>query len=437
MSMIRKGIRPCFKLAIDLPGEDHDYRRVMRFRRSWVAIAALAVFDAIFLIPAITTFQQATAEWTRFESLFDLVGALFLSAWLLGWSIGPIMMTTILLLLVFGREVLMVRNGRVVIFTGIPVVGFETAYAVSSMRNLRFERPPKKSRKSWRGTHMVFDYGANSVAVGSALNGDDVIDIRHRIQDATGQTITRREATEAELAGEWEAAAVPDAEISPPESFAPTLASEPVGLSSPSTLMLVIANLVPLAGTALFGWDLGLVMVLYWAESAIIGLFNVCKIAVIGRWKALLAAPFFAAHFGGFMAVHFLFLYGLFIKGPGDMGGGDLSEVAQMFTSLWPVLALLFVSHALSFFRNFIGRKEYRARTIQTQMSEPYRRIIFMHLVLIFGGGLTMVLGESTPVLMLVIAVKIWVDVRAHLKQRKPSIRVQSARHPGIPRQPQ
>jgi len=42
-----------------------------------------------------------------------------------------------------------------------------------------------------------------------------------------------------------------------------------------------------------------------------------------------------------------------------------------------------------------------------------------MHLVLIFGGGLTLVLGESTLVLLLAIVVKIWIDVRAHLAQRE------------------
>ncbi|MCW8925629.1 MAG: DUF6498-containing protein [Xanthomonadales bacterium] len=397
----------------------------MKFRRSWVAITVLAAFDVVFMIPAITTFQQAAAEWGRFDSLFDLVGALFLTAWLLGWSMGPLLMTTILLLLLFGREVLMVRDKSVVIFIGLPFIGVESKYTVSSMRNLRFERPPRKSGSSWRGTHLVFDYGANTVAVGSALTGDDIIDIRHHIQDASGQTIRRGEATEAELADDWEKPTGPENRDAPPESFAPTISDKPISLSSPSTLALIFANLAPLAGATLLGWDLGLVLVLYWAESAVIGFFNICKIAVIGRWKALLAAPFFAGHFGGFMAVHFLFVYGLFIQGPRDMSGGDLSEVMQMFTSLWPALALLFFSHALSFYSNFIGRKEYLTRTIQTQMSEPYRRIIFMHLVLIFGGGLTMVLGESTPVLMLVIAIKIWVDVSAHLKQRKPVGRVQ------------
>ncbi len=160
-------------------------------------------------------------------------------------------------------------------------------------------------------------------------------------------------------------------------------------------------------------------MVLYWAESAIIGFWNVCKIAVIGKWFALLAGPFFIGHFGGFMAVHFLFVYTLFVKGiQGSDSGGDLAEVAGLFIALWPALLALFLSHGYSFFANFLGRQEYRGRTVGDQMGEPYSRIIFMHLVLIFGGGLTLVLGSPTPVLLLVIGAKIWFDLRAHLKER-------------------
>jgi hypothetical protein len=53
-------------------------------------------------------------------------------------------------------------------------------------------------------------------------------------------------------------------------------------------------------------------------------------------------------------------------------------------------------------------------------MAEPYSRIIFMHLVLILGGFMVLVLGGPTPVLLLVIAAKIWFDLRGHLKQRQP-----------------
>ena len=418
--MKKNGIKPRIRPALDLPGGDDVYRKVLKFKRSWIAIAVLAVFDAVFLIPAVSTFQQAASAWASFNDLFDLVAALFLTAWLMGWSVAPLAMTTILLLLLFGREILMVRRSQLVIFIGIPGIGVEMEYTVSSMRNLRLSTPRKKSGKAWRGAHLLFDYGANDAAFGSGLTEGDLAGIRAGIESASGQKIRQGEATEMELAGEWKTKKTPTTgDTSLPDSFAPTVSDKPVGLASPSTLALVFANLVPLAGAAFLGWDLGLVMVLYWAESAVIGLFNICKIIVIGRWAALLAAPFFAGHFGGFMAVHFLFLNILFIQGFDGNGGGELAEVTQMFAGLWPALALLFFSHAFSYFRNFLGRKEHLGRTIRTQMSEPYQRIVFMHLVLIFGGGLSLVLGESTPVLMLVIVIKIWVDVRAHLKQRQ------------------
>ncbi len=164
-------------------------------------------------------------------------------------------------------------------------------------------------------------------------------------------------------------------------------------------------------------------MVLYWAESAVIGFFNVCKMLVIGRWLGLLAGLFFVGHFGAFMFVHFLFIYGIFVQGLQDNTGGDLTEVAQLFIDLWPALVALFASHAFSFYKNFLGRREYRGKTMQNQMSEPYGRIVFMHLVLILGGGVSLVLGETAPVLMTVIVLKVWFDVKAHLKQRtrKPS----------------
>ena len=58
------------------------------------------------------------------------------------------------------------------------------------------------------------------------------------------------------------------------------------------------------------------------------------------------------------------------------------------------------------------------AKTIKNQMSEPYARIIFMHMILIFGGGLTLFLGQSTTVLLIMIVLKIYFDLKAHLKER-------------------
>ena len=414
--MIRKGLKPGIKFGIEWPGDGASLRRVLPFRRSWLAIAVLAAMDSVFTVPAVITFKQAMNECGNYDSLFELVAALFLSAWLLGWVIAPLIMTAILLLLLFSREVLKARPGSVDIFFGIPFVGVTAHYDVSKMLNLRFERPPKKSGKSWRGAHLAFDYGANTVAVGSAISGDEVSALRSQLQAATGATIRRGETLHDDVQKKWES----EGETSPELPHAePVFDSEPLSLTSPSVLILIIANLVPIAGYILFDWVLADVMVLYWAESAVIGIFNICKMVVISRWMVLLAGPFFVGHFGGFMSIHFLFIYTIFIKQPqtGTAAVGDLTEVAQLFISLWPALAALFISHAFSFYSNFLGRHEYRRRTLKDQMTEPYSRIIFMHLVLIFGGGLTMALGSPSPALLIMIGLKIYFDVKAHLKQ--------------------
>lgn len=420
----RRGIRPAFRLVFDTSADPGMLHRVFRFRRNWVAIAFIAAFDAAFLFPAFAAFQQAADDWSRLDNLFDLTGALFMTGWLLGWSIAPLVLTAVLLMMLFGREVLRARPGEVEIIIGLPGLGAGRVYRVDGMRNLRLVQPEKPSGTDWRGQHAVFDYGANEAAFGTQLEAPDLAAIQSGIRLATGQALRQGDAKPGETEGEWPAdrmktlLARRDGEHAPatgPESAA----KRPTRLASPSTLLLILANLVPVFGAGFLGWRLADVMVLYWAESAVVGFYNVLKLITIGRWFALLTVPFFIGHFGAFMAVHFLFLYGIFIEGPNRLSSGDLGEVATLFVGLWPGLAALVVSHGFSFLHNFLGRHEYAGRSLRTQMTEPYGRIVFMHLVLIFGGGLTLVLGEPAPVLIIVIALKVALDVRAHLRQRQ------------------
>jgi hypothetical protein len=420
--MIRKGLRPSFRLALTFAAVNDGFCRVLPFKRNWIAIGALAAFDAAFLYPTIITFQQAVTGWGKFEDLFDLVSALFLSAWLLGWSIAPMIMTTLLAVLLFGREVVRTSPGKLEIFFGIPGMGVVAAYDVTRMRNLTHERPRKKSGKSWRGPHASFDYGANSGEFGSNLNEYDIAEIKSSLEFASGHTIRRGDAHPEDSQEEWgKAANLFDDSAQGEIDAVSAQVSEPIRLTSPSTILLIIANLVPVFGAAFLGWNLANVMVIYWAESAVVGFFNICKIIMIGRWFALVAAPFFLGHFGAFMAVHFLFLYGIFVQGPQDSTGGNLADVLALFIGLWPALVMLLISHGFSFVFNFLGRKEYAGRSVNKQMSEPYSRIIFMHLVLIIGGGLVLIMGEQTIVLVIVIALKIVMDIKAHIMQHQPA----------------
>lgn len=190
-------------------------------------------------------------------------------------------------------------------------------------------------------------------------------------------------------------------------------------MSPLSTVALLIANLVPLAGVWLLGWDIGEIMLLYWAESGIIGLFNLLKMAVVGRWATLFYGPFFVGHYGAFMAAHLLFIYTFFVHGVQAKGDIAVSEVVARFSALWPALLALAVSHGISFLINFIGKREFAETTVQKQMAEPYSRIMIMHLTIIFGGFVVMGLGSSLPALLLLMVAKIGVDLRAHARQRK------------------
>jgi len=202
-------------------------------------------------------------------------------------------------------------------------------------------------------------------------------------------------------------------------------ADKPVHLSDVftfSTLVLILANLVPVAGALYLGWDLTSILVIYWAESAVVGFYNFCKIIVIGGESSLFHGTFFIVHFGGFMAIHFMFLHQIFISDMKSSTSVNLEHVLILLSALWPALAALFISHGVSFFQNFIGHKEYANRTVAMQMREPYQRIVFMQLVLIIGAALTMLIGDSSSVLLLAIVAKIVVDVMAHIRERSRAI---------------
>jgi hypothetical protein len=327
----RTGLRPGLRVGLPAPEQQGSYREVFRFRRSWPAIIILLVLDIVFLIPAVTTAGKSIEMWQQPEDLFDLVGALFTTFWLMGWSLAPLLMTAILLVLLFGREVSSASRDGVEVFLGLPFIGLAARYQVSHMRNLRLEHPAPKSGTSWRGSHLVFDYGANTGEIGSSLNELDLAAIRGRIEAATGENIRVGEALPEELANPW------DQDAAERSVSAVTQDERDTTLGSATTLALIVANLIPLLGALFWQWDLGALMVLYWAESAIIGFFNLCKILVIGRWSGIFLGIFFLGHFGGFMAGHFLFIYTLFVEGLGEgsSSGGDLRAVAEMFTICW------------------------------------------------------------------------------------------------------
>lgn len=210
-----------------------------------------------------------------------------------------------------------------------------------------------------------------------------------------------------------------------------------------SIVALTVANLVPLFGVIFLGWEAAAIVLLYWIENLIIGFFNILRMIMVKvessarQIQKLFLIPFFCVHFGGFCAVHGFFLLTFFKIGspeealapPGAWMGPLIflqllcSVVMQLWNSRppgleWPALGL-FVSHGISFVRNFINGQEYLSLKVNEIMMRPYKRIILMHVAIIAGGVFIMKLGSPVGLLCVLIFLKIGMDIWLHAKSHR------------------
>jgi hypothetical protein len=369
-------------------------------RRMWPVGLGFAVVFAIF--GGIAVGQITSMRGHDVATVFDLMFILFQGFWVLGWSVGVLVLFLLTVLFLFYRESARISGRRLVHVPRLGPLKILVEYDLAKIRN------PRVVSAGSGGARIRFDYGDGDNGLGNDMPRADAEARVRTIQSAIAAL------------GLPEPAA-PGPAPDPPEPE-PARAPSPVpavATFSTSTLALAAANLVPLAGVLLLGWNLGEVMALFWAENAVIGFYNVLKLAVVARWAALFAGPFFVGHYGGFMAGHFLFIYYLFVRGVETTGPdvGVQPALSALFVPLWPALLALFISHGVSFCTNFLGRKEYVGRKVQEQMAEPYKRIIVMHLTIIFGGWLILLLRSPVPALVLLIALKTAVDLRAHRRE--------------------
>jgi hypothetical protein len=196
----------------------------------------------------------------------------------------------------------------------------------------------------------------------------------------------------------------------------------------PSVVALLLANLIPVLGVLVLGWEVFPLLLLFWFENVILGALNVLKMLLASpanpiNWAAkIFIIPFFCVHYGMFTFVHGVFVVGLF---GGAFKPGARFPTAETFWQAaqenhlgWAILGLS-VSHAVSFATNYLGRAEYRQASLPMLMQQPYGRIVVLHLTILGGGFLMMALHSPTVGLVLLVALKTALDLRGHLKERK------------------
>ncbi len=190
----------------------------------------------------------------------------------------------------------------------------------------------------------------------------------------------------------------------------------------PSSVILVLANLVPLFGVLLFGWRVFDILMLYWVENVVIGLINVLRMAVCRGEMKWFLTPFFVIHYGIFCFGHLAAVTALFSESFGAANAwqyflGDPSGEAWR-SPIWIAIASIFASHLFSYFSNFIASGEYRRTSPRDLMQRPYGRIVVLHVAIIFGAALIQWLGSPVSMLAVLIAAKIALDLKLHAAER-------------------
>jgi len=212
--------------------------------------------------------------------------------------------------------------------------------------------------------------------------------------------------------------------VTPPD-FTPTPPAAAAGLRlPPSALVLVAANLVPLAGVLFFGWSVFATLLLFWVENVIVGGFNVLRMLWAQPDNPLIwvakagTIPFFIVHYGLFTTVHGAFVLTLF-GGVHDRGlpGPTAFFHAVQGAGIWPAALALAASHGVSFAVNYIGAGEYRTAALAKLMTRPYGRVMVLHVVIIGGGFLVQTLGAPVAAIALLVVLKTGLDLVGHLRE--------------------
>jgi hypothetical protein len=174
--------------------------------------------------------------------------------------------------------------------------------------------------------------------------------------------------------------------------------------------MLVIANVYPVIDMLWKGDPVGSILVIYWIQMMIIGFWACIKLAVIGRWRAVLFIPMFLI-----MYLSLVNFFGLLAGAMLDdqMRGTEWHDNFSLW-NYWVPALLFFASHGLSFWENFIGDHEYEEITWEVQMGKPILRALPMWLAALVGGIIAGLANLTALVVLFVLPVKLALDVVGH-----------------------
>ena len=194
-------------------------------------------------------------------------------------------------------------------------------------------------------------------------------------------------------------------------------------LRKPSVLVLIVANLIPLWGVIFRGWDVSNILHLYWAENVAVGVVSVLKILSNQHEGSVLPAKiflagFFSVHYGFFCFGHAMFVFGGIVSNSPDFGS-PAGRALEYLTTHKLLIGGFLASHLFSFFTNYLMNGEAKRLDAGKVMFLPYRRIVILHVTIIFGGMAVVALGSPVGLVVILVIAKTFGDLFFHVKEHE------------------
>jgi hypothetical protein len=193
-----------------------------------------------------------------------------------------------------------------------------------------------------------------------------------------------------------------------------------------AAILILSSNSIPVAGVVFLGWDPAFIILIYWAESVIIGIFNILMMLVSGVFTsdnifrparfaaALFLSVFFTVHYGLFMLIHALFIGVLFLN-------SHFAENADPYDSFFynvfspdrylPPILFIAACQLYFFFAYFIRNKWYCSNEPQNFMVKPYVRVFVMQFTIIIGAFIMSATGWKLGPVIIWVASKTATDL--------------------------
>ncbi len=190
--------------------------------------------------------------------------------------------------------------------------------------------------------------------------------------------------------------------------------------SLPSFYALAAANLFPIVGLTFLGWRGESLIALYLLEAIVVYLITARMLAVVAAQRELQLVGRFLVRSGlgllmmGFFSAFMLGQSTLWAsKGhPADVPGAIFSESGILLSAV-----AMIASHAISYFKDFIGRKEYDRlpwKAIEARM----HAIFFGMFIAMLGAPVLAFFRSPAPFAAVLVIVKTLVALSAFVTER-------------------